>query len=198
MDPIKFETDNFPTEEEAQKLKLEYAKQKRQETLLMVKPPAFALTDPLRLPKEQLKLSLNWANYPSSYNLNLILAGSTGVGKTRTAWEAITARYLGHGGRPEYIGAESFTRRLFREPVLMDKLSNSRLLLLDDLGKEKTTATAESAIFELIRARMDNLLPTIYTTNFSPSTLVQRFQQVETGEAIARRLKESSHIVTYE
>ena len=73
----------------------------------------------------------------------------------------------------------------------MDNLTWAKLLLLDDLGKERTTPTAESAIFELIRERMDNGLPTIYTTNFSPSTLVQRFVQKETGEAISRRLDES-------
>ena len=70
----------------------------------------------------------------------------------------------------------------------MEKLIFQKLLLLDDLGKERTTPTAESAIFEIIR-EMDNLLPTIFTTNFSPTTLSARFGQKETGEAICRRIK---------
>jgi hypothetical protein len=44
---------------------------------------------------------------------------------------------------------------------------------------------------------MDNLHPTIFTTNFSPSSLIERFIQKETGEAIARRLKEASQSVVF-
>ena len=49
------------------------------------------------------------------------------------------------------------------------------LLLFDDIGKERETPTAEAAIFELIRERMDHMRPTILTTNYDPDQLVMRF-----------------------
>ena len=90
------------------------------------------------------------------------------------------------------IGAETFARRMLKESELIDKLSWAKLLLLDDLGKERMTSTAESVIFELIRERTDNELPTIYTTNFDPAELQKRFLQKETGAALLRRIMESS------
>lgn len=199
LDEIKFKTDAEIAAYETERFELE-----RQAALDKVTPLAFAQTDQSRLPEDQLAEALTWATNKTQLPLNLLLAGKTGVGKTRIAWEALKTRYmnagknakgeiinLSIGWKPTAIGAESFTRRINKEWELMDKLTWAKLLLLDDLGKERTTPTAESAIFELIRERMDNGLPTIYTTNFSPSTLVQRFVQKETGEAISRRLDES-------
>jgi DNA replication protein DnaC len=188
---------NLPTEDEAILAKRKHLLECRDRQLKVITPESFQETDKHRLLKIQLTDALNWAKHMTESKLNLCLAGETGVGKTRTAWEAIKLRFRLHGGEPFAIGAESFTRRLFREPHLMDKVCNAKLLLLDDLGKEKTTPTSESAIFEVIRERMDNKRPTIYTTNFTPKTLTLRFQQVETGEAIARRLKESCHVIVY-
>jgi len=187
----------LPTEEEVNKSRQEHLMEVRKRQLDVIMPKAFQETEKSRLLKKQLTDACNWARHCYESKLNLCLAGETGVGKTRTAWEAIKVRFLFHGGEPFAIGAETFTRRLFREPHLMDKVCNAPLLLLDDLGKEKTTPTAESAIFEVIRERMDNKMPTIYTTNFSPKTLTLGFQQSETGEAVARRLKESCQVIVY-
>lgn len=189
---VKFLTDEqIERERQAEDLK------NRTEQLARIKPKAFQETDRDRLDQEALEAAILWAENPHKQPLNLVLAGSTGVGKTRTAWEAITERYTQRGGRPVCIGAESLARRAFREHDLIDKLSWAKLVLLDDLGKEKTTPTAESTLFEVIRERFDNRLPTVFTTNFSPSTLVARFQQRETGEAIARRMTDESKIVTF-
>jgi DNA replication protein DnaC len=200
LDEIKFKTD-----EEIAAYEEETFKKERQAILDKITPHAFAETEQARLPDQQLAEALTWATNKATQPLNLLLAGKTGVGKTRIAWEALKKRFsewgknakgeiisLNVSWRPVAIGAESFTRRLNKEWELMERLQWAKLLLLDDLGKERTTPTAESAIFELIRERMDNGLPTIYTTNFAPSTLVKRFVQTETGEAVSRRLKESS------
>lgn len=188
---------NMPSEEEAEENKRKYLVECRERQLKVIVPSAFQDTEQTRLLKSQLTEAKNWARHMNESKLNLCLAGDTGVGKTRTAWIAIALRFKIYGGEPYAIGAETFTRRLFREPHLMDKVCNAKLLLLDDLGKEKTTPTSESAIFEVIRERMDNKRPTIYTTNFTPKTLTLRFQQQETGEAIARRLKESCQVIVY-
>ena len=199
LDEIQFKSDEEIEAYEQQRFDAE-----RTAILDKVTPAAFMETDQDRLPGKQLAEALTWAANTTPQALNLLLAGNTGVGKTRIAWEALKRRFMNAGKnsrgeiinlsinwKPTAIGAESFTRRINREWELMEKLQWTKLLLLDDLGKERTTPTAESAIFELIRERMDNGLPTIYTTNFSPSTLVKRFTQVETGEAISRRLDES-------
>ena len=188
----------FMTDEQIQAEKHAFDVESRTEQLAKILPKAFAQTKRAMLDQEALEQAMMWAEYPHKQPLNLVLAGSTGVGKTRIAWEAIAERYVQHGGRPIAIGAESLARRAFREHELIDKLAWAKLVLLDDLGKEKTTPTAESTIFEVIRERTDNQLPTIFTTNFSPKTLLPRFQQKETGEAICRRMTDDSTIVTFE
>lgn len=98
---------------------------------------------------------------------------------------------------PMSIGAETFARRIINEQNLMNSHARSPILLLDDLGKERNTPTAESAIFELIRERMDHKRPTIITTNFDLPDLINRFNHQDTGKAIARRLKEISYCVKF-
>ena len=194
---VGWENVKFLTDEQIEKERKAADLKFRKEQLHKIKPKAFTETDRNRLDKSALETAIMWAENPHKQPLNLVLAGSTGVGKTRIAWEAITERYLQRGGRPVCIGAESLARRAFREHELIEKLSWSKILILDDLGKEKTTPTAESTLFEVIRERFDNRLPTVFTTNFSPKTLIARFQQRETGEAIARRMTDESIIVTF-
>lgn len=180
------------TEEEIEQARAKERAELRHLELNVIVPAFCQVTEQSRLPSKELAQALTWATHPTKQPLNLLLSGTTGTGKTRIAWEAIKTRYLNTGTKPMAIGAESFVRRILRESELMEKLIFQKLLLVDDLGKERTTPTAESAIFELIRERMDNLLPTIYTTNFSPTTLAARFGQRETGEAVCRRIKEDS------
>lgn len=196
---VDFDNITFMSDEQIERERAAHDYAERTQQLEKLMPRAFRQTENERLEQPALENALAWAQNPHKAKLNLVLAGSTGVGKTRTAWEAIKERYTRHGGRPVAIGAESLARRASfnKEPNLIDKLSWAKLVLLDDLGKEKTTPTAESIIFEVIRERADNCLPTIFTTNFSPKTLVQRFQQKETGQAICRRMTDNSLIVTF-
>lgn len=186
----------YTTQEEIDAARKKEAQEKRLTELFSLVPAAYQKTKHELLDQAALAKVLTWAATPRENSRNLVLAGTTGKGKTRLAWEAIKHRYLELGGRPRAIGAETFARRMLRESELIDQLSWARLLLLDDLGKERMTSTAESVIFELIRERTDNELPTIYTTNFDPDALLKRFSQEETGAALLRRLMENSLIIT--
>lgn len=192
---------DFPTLEPLEierrrKKSLEEEQITRERELLNIVPQAFQKTDQGKLNASHLATALTWANNPGK-SLNLLISGKTGVGKTRIAWEAIKERYTKHGGRPKAIGAESFTRRMAKEGELMEKLTWARLLLLDDLGKERSTSTSESLIFELIRERIDNEKPTIFTTNYDPTGLQKKFSESETGAAILRRLTENIEIIDF-
>ena len=192
MKIIKIEPASDSEIEQARLERIAEVKDCRQRELSTIVPAAFTKTEHARLDQNALAEVLTWASTPTEKARNLLLAGTTGKGKTRLAWEAIKQRYIKHGGRPMAIGAETFARRMLKESELIDKLSWAKLLLLDALGKERMTSTAESVIFELIRERTDNELPTIYTTNFDPAELQKRFLQKETGAALLRRIMESS------
>lgn len=185
----------FSSDEEMETARREEITRTRAIELDSIVPAAYQKTDQSRLEQNALAEVLMWAATPKEMTRNLVLGGTTGRGKTRLAWEAIKSRYIQHGGRPRSIGAETFARRMLRETDLIDKLAWARLLLIDDLGKERMTSTAESVIFELIRERTDNELPTIYTTNFDPPRLAKRFSEPETAGAIIRRLEENSLII---
>lgn len=160
-------------------------------------PASFQETDETLLNQENLKKVKNWAWNNNPNKLNLLLYGKTGTGKTRSGWISIKLRYIKNGHMPMSIGAETFARRIINEQNLMNSHARSPILLLDDLGKERNTPTAESAIFELIRERMDHKRPTIITTNFDLPDLINRFNHQDTGKAIARRLKEISYCVKF-
>ena len=77
----------------------------------------------------------------------------------------------------------------------MEEMCRVPLLLLDDIGKERATPTAEACLFELVRERMDNCKPTIYTTNYTNEEFAKRFNHAQTGSAVTRRLSESCKLI---
>jgi DNA replication protein DnaC len=78
---------------------------------------------------------------------------------------------------------------------VLDYFCNVPLLAFDDLGKERLTARMESDLFAIIDERTSNLRPTIITTNYNGTTLLDRFNNKETGEAILRRLREYYQVI---
>jgi len=112
----------------------------------------------------------------------LVIAGSTGRGKTRLA--AAVGNYCREAG---------MTVTLVVVPDLLDKLRssynpqnpkafdeifdqvrNTPLLILDDLGAQSGTAWAEEKLFQLINHRYNACLPTVITTNLTVNNLDAR------------------------
>ncbi|MDD2568807.1 MAG: ATP-binding protein [Clostridia bacterium] len=55
----------------------------------------------------------------------------------------------------------------FSEDQLMDRAKKTNVLILDDLGNHTYTEWTQSKLFSLINYRLNEELPTVFTTNFS-------------------------------
>lgn len=104
-------------------------------------------------------------------NLGLLLWGGVGSGKTFAA--ACIAGFAEEQGvstrvtsLPRINGASLEERREF-----LDKLSACGLLVLDDLGTERDTATANETTFQVVNTRYESKKPMIITTNLTPEQL---------------------------
>lgn len=166
---------------------------------LQICPPLYRDTDLSRLPNS---LSDALENWNGRYGLGFI--GDAGKGKTRAAFEALRRRhYLGKS-------CEAITgpqlRRLLTDIYATDQAERSeararfkrlrtvQVLLLDDLGKQKFTESAQEDLFDLLETRVSHCLPVIWTTNSGGKELATRLAG-DQGGAILRRLVEFSTIV---
>jgi hypothetical protein len=156
-------------------------------------PTAFIETEVARL-SENLQRITTWKPGDKA---SLLLHGTTGTGKTRAAWLIFNR-----------IWADNFPDKAVWLPMrklemaiekgfdehkhgkVLDYFCTVPLLAFDDLGKERLTARMESDLFAIIDERTSNLRPTIITTNYNGTTLLDRFNNKETGEALLRRIRE--------
>lgn len=87
---------------------------------------------------------------------------------------------------------------------MLKELQKVDCLILDDLGAERVTEWVSEKMFSLINYRMNNMLSTIITSNYSPAQLVARLSSVDvnpaagrelTGQRIMSRLSDMCHFV---
>jgi DNA replication protein DnaC len=120
--------------------------------------------------QEAYEVAQSYANNPDGW---LVLSGPVGCGKTHLA-AAIAHTFLNRGRLvifspvPELL---DYLRRTFAPSNelpyhdLFDRLQQAELLVLDDLGAERSTAWASEKLFQLIDYRYLVRVPTIITTN---------------------------------
>ena len=89
---VDFDNITFMSDEQIERERAAHDYAERTQQLEKLMPRAFRQTENERLEQPALENALAWAQNPHKAKLNLVLAGSTGVGKTRTAWEAIKER----------------------------------------------------------------------------------------------------------
>lgn len=108
---------------------------------------------------------------------SLLFLGSVGTGKTHLA--AAIANELTDRGIPVLFG--TFIDHLqkikdeFNHTSLDTYLSRMKsipMLVIDDLGKEKKTDWSQQTLFDVINYRYEHMLPTIITTNFDDTELM--------------------------
>lgn len=130
--------------------------------------------------------------------------GTTGKGKSRAAWLIVEDWMMRHYPRKamcvnarklETLLIGSYSESVSAHDKNLKMLCKTGLLFIDDLGKERLTPRLESDLFAIIDERMLDQRPTIITTNFNATGLVDRFPTKETGIAFIRRIKESFHVI---
>lgn len=129
---------------------------------------------------------------PETKGRGMILAGDVGTGKTHLT-AAIVNDLVGNGvdcifgNITSLLGRlkNSYTGEGDNESEIMNKYCNCALLVIDDLGKEKTTEWVQEKLYAIINHRYEHYKKTIITTNDNFRTLEGKL-----GEAVVSRLIE--------
>lgn len=158
-------------------------------------PAAFIDTDANRL-GGGLRTAINWEPSEKPF---LLLHGTTGTGKSRTAWMVFNRIWLREfPARAVWLPMRKLEAAIERgfddhkHGQVLDYFCTVPMLVLDDLGKERLTPRMETDLFGIIDERSQNLRTTIITTNYNGTTLLDRFGNQETGQAFLRRIREFS------
>jgi len=131
--------------------------------------------------------------FTASTDRGLVLTGASGAGKTLSLWAL--ARALERSGvRPVFLSAVEFARRLASSARDLERdnwLAGCRVLIVDDLGKEKLTNAVASLMWEVLDARCNERRPTLISTRFKGASFVGRFADAVIGEDIRGRINDS-------
>lgn len=127
----------------------------------------------------------------------ILLAGPCGVGKSHLAaaimnHEAEKNREFAFCTTPELLDDIKRAYNSREETSdLLELVKNIDLLLLDDLGAEKTTEWVAERFFVIINARLTRKKATIITTNYiKPSDLIEKLGGGVAGQRIVSRIRE--------
>lgn len=130
----------------------------------------------------------------------LYILGPSGTGKTTAFW--LLARDLEKAGcAPVVLTALELSRVLqtaARDIRDVAWLCRCRVLMVDDLGKEKATPAASALLWEVLDQRYNHGLPVILTSRFPSKDLAERFGEASIGQDIIRRLFDVCEGVKFE
>lgn len=111
---------------------------------------------------------------------NLLLLGQAGLGKTHLTMSVISV-LLEKGFLPVYASSQNLFDHLEKEKFsrenigLLDKVLQSDLLVIDDLGAEMNTVFTRSALYNLVNSRLLTRKPVIINTNLSMREIEERY-----------------------
>ncbi len=124
-------------------------------------------------------------NYAASFSTsskNIFIAGNTGLGKTHLSL-AIAERLLSTGWNVLYDSVINYLMQIEKEHFgrstddtdTLQIILNADLVILDDLGSEYETSFYTSTIYNIINTRLNRSLPTIISTNLTPSEIEKQY-----------------------
>lgn len=166
-------------------------------------PPLYRDTDRRHpgLSRAVLSALREW-DWRSGYGIGLV--GLSARGKTRLAYlklrtihmagesvYAITSKDLEKSAQ-NYFSDDQTEKRESRDNLR--RCQKATFLLIDDLGKEKYSATVAGNLFDLIDHRTKHILPTIWTCNSTLDALASNLGDIY-GGPLLRRLQEFTHVV---
>lgn len=129
----------------------------------------------------------------------MIVFGDTGQGKTFMLYALAKRLIYNHGVLPTLYSGPGLRQAITaaarhsdsnRRALLLARLVNAPILMIDDLGQAAASDAAEEALWEITEGRTSRGKPMIVTTNFIGERFSQRFLKPETGSAVIRRLSE--------
>ena len=132
-----------------------------------------------------------WANeYPEAEYRDLLLTGSTGLGKTfllRAMAERLIERDINVLIISAYKMLEILRKSYFENDDSANELLDAQVLMIDDLGSEPLmqNVTVEQ-LFNLLNERQNRGLSTVISTNLEMAKFRERYT-----ERIASRLRDS-------
>lgn len=179
----------------------EEAQRVRQEAFHALCPPLYRESDPKRIPAAFLRECEAYKVSPQG----LGFVGIAGSCKTRAAWMLLKRLHMS-GVRVYGITATQFAKACADQwhdspqakaqaEETLDRCRRTKVLLLDDLGKQKMTERSELELFDLLEHRTSHELPVIWTANAGGAEF-KKMLSPDRGEPILRRLAEFTKIVT--
>ncbi len=140
------------------------------------------------------KILFNCMDYAKNFSFsspNIIMMGSTGLGKTHLSL-AIARTVIEKGFGVIYGSVNNLIDKLEREHFGRDEETSTRqslmdcdLLILDDLGTEFRTAFSVAEVYNLINTRQMTRRPTIISTNLTMKELEAAYTNRFTSRIIA-------------
>jgi len=132
----------------------------------------------------------------------MYIYGGAGTGKTHTAYALYQNTFDKIGVYRRFWNVTELLRDI-RQDMDRDRYEKRRteddlmefrgVLFLDDFGAEKMTDWVLETFYLIINKRYENMLPTIFTSNFTIKELAERI-----GDRITSRLVETCDIVPME
>lgn len=154
-------------------------------------PREYRNTELAKLPTRAAELFPRVGNWDFATGKGLTLIGPTGHGKTRLAVRAMKSAF-DRGARVEILRCAEVRMELWESFAAASKLvaraSKPDVLLLDDLGQGAKSEQIDEVTLAILEARTAEGRPTLTTTQFNDTRLIERFYRPETGEAIVRRV----------
>lgn len=200
--PVLCESCGKKRQEESDRHEAQLREDARRNSFEAICPPLYRETDLKRIYGPFSDAVQNWKYGPQG----LLLQGQAGTGKTRAAWWLIK-REMMVGRKCHGISCTEFaklageqwhddSKQRSHAEETMDLCRSTKILFLDDLGKQKMTERAELELYDVLEQRTNSMLPTIITTNATSTQLLSMLSQ-DRGNPILRRIRDFCDIVVH-